>query len=474
MKPFLYSRGTIHLHRLDPAIVGIFKYSRKLTEVPFKKVIYATKGRQSWWAWDTDELTNLWRSISRKAATKSGAARQFAYLLKAAKQAIKASESSIHSDLRDLSDQELAQRFLLLQDDIRPAHALHDPDIDAVDGFFETFILEKISDELSKGDKPHLQTIYRQLSRPAFVSYLKKQELDILRAARLNFSERKAELLYAKYWWTALGWENLRPHTKQYFVNHLKKAGRQRNLAKTIKQISNHPQEIKQHRRILLSRYRLSKRIAHWLDVLDRYTQMHDIRKEMQVKSIYASYLYLKEFARRGGWTVDDLEWLWATEIAQAMRGKKIDRSLPRKRRTSIYVDATGKSIKTANGKKALPLIKKFLGSGPGSINQLKGTGVTEGIIRGKVKVCSGYAEAVKKVRAGDILVTGMTLPDYLPAMRKAAAIVTDEGGITCHAAVVSRELGKVCVVGTKTATITLKDGDRVEVNGPLGLVKKI
>jgi pyruvate,water dikinase len=64
-----------------------------------------------------------------------------------------------------------------------------------------------------------------------------------------------------------------------------------------------------------------------------------------------------------------------------------------------------------------------------------------------------------------------MTLPDYVPAMKKAAAIITDEGGVTCHAAIVSRELKIPCIVGTKIATKVLKDGDMVDVNANHALV---
>lgn len=73
-----------------------------------------------------------------------------------------------------------------------------------------------------------------------------------------------------------------------------------------------------------------------------------------------------------------------------------------------------------------------------------------------------------------DILVSFATNPNLMPAIRKAAAIVTDEGGLTCHAAIVSRELGIPCVVGTKIVTQILKDGDKVEVDARKGIVKKL
>ena len=74
----------------------------------------------------------------------------------------------------------------------------------------------------------------------------------------------------------------------------------------------------------------------------------------------------------------------------------------------------------------------------------------------------------------GDILVSIASDPDIVPAMKKAAAIVTEQGGVTSHAAIVSRELGIPCVIGTKIATKVLKDGDIVEVDATKGTVRKL
>ena len=77
-------------------------------------------------------------------------------------------------------------------------------------------------------------------------------------------------------------------------------------------------------------------------------------------------------------------------------------------------------------------------------------------------------------MQKGEILVAIMTTPDFTPALKKAAAIVTDEGGVTCHAAIISRELGIPCVVGTRIATRTFKNGDILEVDANHGIVRKI
>ena len=79
-----------------------------------------------------------------------------------------------------------------------------------------------------------------------------------------------------------------------------------------------------------------------------------------------------------------------------------------------------------------------------------------------------------KAFKKGDILITGMTRPEYIPLMKLAKAVVTNEGGITSHAAVVSRELGIPCIIATKIATQVFKDGDTVEVDGEKGVVRKI
>lgn len=82
------------------------------------------------------------------------------------------------------------------------------------------------------------------------------------------------------------------------------------------------------------------------------------------------------------------------------------------------------------------------------------------------------YVKDLKKVKEGDILIAQQTIPDFVPSMHKVAAIVTDLGGITSHAAMVSREFGIPCVVGTGNATLVFKDNDLVEVDADKGIAK--
>lgn len=141
-----------------------------------------------------------------------------------------------------------------------------------------------------------------------------------------------------------------------------------------------------------------------------------------------------------------------------------------KKRKTFVLVKMTANSDKIFFDRQKLdeiPISK--------NLNEkiLKGQTAYKGKVRGKVKIVSRLSDS-SKVLSGDILVASMTDPRYLPTMKRSAAIITDEGGITCHAAIVSRELKKPCIIGTKIATKVLKDGNEIEVNANKGIVRII
>lgn len=96
------------------------------------------------------------------------------------------------------------------------------------------------------------------------------------------------------------------------------------------------------------------------------------------------------------------------------------------------------------------------------------------GCARGRVRIVLADQLGDAMISEGDILVCDMTTPDHLPLMRLAGAIVTDLGGILTHAAITCRELGKPCVVGTKTATRVLVDGETVEVDADRGIIRRV
>ena len=105
--------------------------------------------------------------------------------------------------------------------------------------------------------------------------------------------------------------------------------------------------------------------------------------------------------------------------------------------------------------------------------NFVEGKPAFKGKISGKVRLILRLDE-VPSMKKGEILVANMTHPDYMPAIHKAAGIVTDEGGIVCHAAIISRELKIPCVMGTGEATKIFKTGEMVEVDADNGVVRRV
>ncbi|MFQ5532052.1 MAG: PEP-utilizing enzyme, partial [Candidatus Nanoarchaeia archaeon] len=104
-------------------------------------------------------------------------------------------------------------------------------------------------------------------------------------------------------------------------------------------------------------------------------------------------------------------------------------------------------------------------------VDEFFGDSAYKGIVEGTVKVIKGFND-LDKISKGDILVTEMTNPKYLPAIKKASAVVTNEGGTLCHAAIVAREMKKPCIIGTKVATKVLSDGTKIMVDANNGIVK--
>lgn len=180
-----------------------------------------------------------------------------------------------------------------------------------------------------------------------------------------------------------------------------------------------------------------------------------------------------EEFARRFFIDRGLFYYLWPTELISTVREKnKPDINLLERRSKEYFyaytAEAGGKEFFGVDAEKER---SKILNLEEGA-KELNGIGTSQGRIIGNAKVCLSVKDALNNIKEGNILVTGMTMPDFVPAMKRAAAIVTDEGGISCHAAIIARELNKPCVVGTKMATRLIKDGDLIEVNANHGVVK--
>jgi len=139
--------------------------------------------------------------------------------------------------------------------------------------------------------------------------------------------------------------------------------------------------------------------------------------------------------------------------------------------RQFIYTDSTLYPFESLHDIEEKYHIRLAHNSVPKNVSIITGNPASQGSARGKARRIMGYKH-MADFQDGEILVSPMTMPDFTPVMKKAAAIIADEGGVTCHAAIISRELGISCIVGTKIATSVLKNGDFVEVDATNGVVR--
>ena len=194
-------------------------------------------------------------------------------------------------------------------------------------------------------------------------------------------------------------------------------------------------------------------------------------RLEWLNEGCHNGFILLEEIARRLGLTFEELIYLMPFEIESLLKEKSnVDKNeIKRRLKKYALVMESGKiTLYTGDEVEQHKVQMKVT-----ETNELVGTCASQGKVIGKVKIVKDRSELHKVVK-GDILVTRLTTPDFVMAMEKAAAIVTDIGGLTSHAAIVSRELGVPCLVGTETATQVFKDGDLVEVDATNGRVRKI
>lgn len=173
-----------------------------------------------------------------------------------------------------------------------------------------------------------------------------------------------------------------------------------------------------------------------------------------------------------------DLDQLLIDEVIACLKETKDVRDLVEERKKATFFFHkpfhSTTIIQGARAEKEMsPLLNQNSLADYGSLSEISGKVGSSGKATGPVKKILHSSE-ISDFKEGQVLVAVYTAPEFVPAMKKAVAIVTDTGGITCHAAIVSRELKIPCVIGTKIATQVLKDGDIVEVDAEKGLIRII
>jgi len=210
------------------------------------------------------------------------------------------------------------------------------------------------------------------------------------------------------------------------------------------------------------------------------FSETKNIRAKMMCLASFTINELLKYFAIKENLSLKQFGALTISELYRYFSGDHLPpaKDLNQRYKYSLLITKSDGSEEMICGDRARKWVKDnvVVEEIDENSSQISGYVACQGdknIVSGRVKIINIAAD-MAKFQEGDVLISINTIPEIVPAMKKAAAVITDVGGLTCHAAIISREINKLCVIGTKIATKVFKDGDLVEVDATKGMVKKI
>ncbi len=305
--------------------------------------------------------------------------------------------------------------------------------------------------------------------------FLEKQEKEIIESlSSLNKElDKEIDLHYKKWLWQSYMYIGP-PWDKNYFIDEIKGLIKdEKELPLLLNKMTQRVQEVKLKQNKLIKELEIDKKHQTFFGILREFIYLKGLRKDALYNSFFSYGLFLKELGKRLGLSLNQLRHLWPSEFSKAILKKDFNpKELNERFNFSVYVCIDGKS-KTVTGKKAEFYAKQVPNPKDYKITELEGSTAVPGMVKGIAKIIN-LPEDMAKMNQGDVMISSSTNPNLVPAMKKASAIVTDIGGVTCHAAIVSREMNIPCVIGTKIATKVFKDGDLIDVNANHGIVKKV
>jgi phosphohistidine swiveling domain-containing protein len=380
-----------------------------------------------------------------------------------------------------------------------------------IDGLEINFLTDAVTREFKKylthiGQKDKFGDYYSTLSSSEKMSEVQQEELARLKLLSKIFARRDSkkvieliqkkdiELIEKKYPDVArdltvhlrrFGWLTYAYSGPVMTIRHLFellkdniKAG---SIEKQLESLRKHYVNVGKDKISIIKKVALPEKLQYLFRVSSELMFIKDYRKGTYQKSYVSMDRVLGEISKRLEISMKGVKHMILSEIVEALsNNKKAEkyRSIVNSRlKKCCYIAEQGR-IQIFEGAECEKIIKCSIPSA-GKMTfakkqeqvQLKGMVAYKGKVTGIVKIVLTQ-EDVAKVKKGDILVSSATNPDLISAMKKAAAFVTDTGGITSHAAIISRELKKPCVVGTKNGTHVLEDGNIVEVDADNGIVR--
>ena len=277
---------------------------------------------------------------------------------------------------------------------------------------------------------------------------------------------------YQKYFYVAHMWVGKVSSFEYYLKEFVRLVGSGANLEADYRKEQKNLASTLKKRQQLIKKLKIRNPLLIFFNGFGDFMVTKIYRRFAQIYALYKMEYILEEIGKRLNLNLMEVRFMLPEEVKKALLFNKINRKkIKQRKRFCVYYVEKGQD-KMFVGVKAKEIAKTTKRKIE-KVVEIKGQTGCVGKAKGRVKIIFRPRD-MGKMKKGDILVSIATDPDIVPAMKKAAAIVTEQGGVTSHAAIVSRELGIPCVIGTKIATKVLKDGDLVEVDANKGVVKII
>lgn len=327
-------------------------------------------------------------------------------------------------------------------------------------------------------DEKSLDDYMLILSKPFVPNDAMNQRVDLLKLALAKKSltkngfQKKLNLHTQKYRHIPVYDFDHEPYTNNDFLRELSLI---KNQGKELREIRKLFLKRKKEFATIIKKIKPNRNFKDLLMCFKENVWLRDYRDMIRQKLNLEFTKFYKEAGARIGLKLEEIIALTNEEIISYLKsGKIFPKSEVKNRSRAFLLIQIGDKARIYSGRQAELKFAKEVKTGKfDNVKEVRGLVGSSGFARGRAKIIYTNKD-LYKIKNGDVLITTMTRQDFVPAMRKAVAIVTDEGSIAAHAAIIARELKKPCIVATKIGTKVFKDNDLVEVDATQGIVNKI
>ena len=381
--------------------------------------------------------------------------------------------------LKQLSNKELTSLFWETRELIG-----HFGAYDWVTFSFDNRILEAVDLADHIKEKPEEKNLILSLTVPEVILPTLAEDISIIKLAlqtkgmnekdiQNRFSTELKKLVENFGWLSSLIFYPLK--TESDYLQQIKRLhqnnnNNNNNLQEELEEKEHFLQDIDQKMRDYIQNYKPPQKVIDGINAVRKLSEIRAVGELDCIYSLTRCRNLDQEIQQRINLSNKDYFNLYMNEVDKMLKGEEVTVDFEQRRKLDVCIrNEEGRFVQLDNGEEVYKQLKSL----EKASTELKGMPGCPGKVTGKVKLIHS-SQDIHNFNQGEILVAKATCVDYVMIMKKASAIVTEFGGITSHAAVVSRELGVPSVIGVKNVTSLLKDGDIIEVDANSGFIKKI